>query len=444
MSRKVIVVGAGGRDFHDFNVLFRDDPDVEVVAFTAAQIPGIADRTYPPSLAGPRYPQGIQIFAEEELAGLIRDLGADEVVFAYSDVTYSQVMHLAAIAQAAGAGFTLPRQKSTMLASSKPVIAVCATRTGSGKSQTSREVGRILTGAGRRVALVRHPMPYHDLERIPVQRFTTVADIDASNPTIEEREEYELPVEMGLVVFAGVDYAAILVEAEREADVIIWDGGNNDMPFYVPDALLVVVDPLRAGDELSYYPSEANLRAADALIVNKVDSATEEQLSRVRNDIAEANPEAAVIEAASPVALADGPSLEGRAVLVVEDGPTITHGGMAIGAGAVAAGQAGADPVDPRPFAVGSIADTLRRFPHIDSVLPAMGYSPEQLRDLEETINATECEAVITGTPMDLERVISCRHPIRRTTYGFQHVSGPTLEQVLSGVVDLGGAAPAP
>ncbi len=435
----MIIVGAGGRDFHDFNVLYRDDPNVEVVAFTAAQIPGIADRTYPPSLAGPQYPQGIRIFAEEELAGLIRDREADEVVFAYSDVTYARVMHLAAIAQGAGAAFTLPGQRATMLASSKPVIAVCATRTGSGKSQTSREVARILKGAGLRVALVRHPMPYHDLERMPVQRFATVADIDESNPTIEEREEYELPVEMGLVMFAGVDYAAILAQAESEADVIIWDGGNNDMPFYVPDALLVVVDPLRAGDELTYYPSEANLRAADALIVNKVDSATEEQLSRVRDDIAAANPDATVIEAASPVTLADGPSLEGRPVLVVEDGPTITHGGMALGAGSVAAAQAGAEPVDPRSFAVGSIADTLRRFPHIDSVLPAMGYSPEQLRDLEETINAIDCEAVITGTPMDLDRVISCRHPIRRTTYEYRHAGGPTLESVLSSVVDIAG-----
>jgi predicted GTPase len=434
----VIVMGAGGRDFHNFNVVYRDDPEVEVVAFTATQIPGLAGRFYPPSLCGPRYPRGIPIVAEEELAPLIGDRLVDEVVFAYSDVSYAHVMHRAAIAEAAGADFTLLGPRSTMLESTKPVIAVCAVRTGSGKSQVSREIGRMLLDAGLRVALLRHPMPYHDLDRIRVQRFATIADIDASDPTIEEREEYERPVEMGLVVFAGVDYAEILARAEREADVIVWDGGNNDLPFLRPDLLLVVVDPLRPGDELSYHPGEVNLRMADVVIVNKVDSATPDQVRQVLEHVAAANEDASVIETASPVTLAEGPPLAGRAVLVVEDGPTITHGGMSFGAGTVAARQAEVGTqVDPRRFAVGSIADTYRRYPHIGAVLPAMAYSRQQLRELEETIDATVCDAVISGTPIDLERVVRCRHPIRRATYELRQVSGPTLTQVLSGVVDL-------
>ena len=394
-------MGAGGRDFHDFNVVFRDDPEVEVVAFTATQIPGIEGRIYPPSLAGPRYPRGIPILAEEELPRLIAEGMVDEVVFAYSDVSYTEVMRRAAISAAAGADFTLLGPRSTMLESKKPVLAVCAVRTGAGKSQTSREIGRILLESGLQVALLRHPMPYHDLDRIAVQRFASLADIDQSNPTVEEREEYERPVEMGIVVYAGVDYREILARAEREAEVIIWDGGNNDLPFIRPDLLLVVVDPLRAGDELNYHPGEVNLRMADVIIVNKVDSATGDQVRRVLDDIALANPDAAVIEAASPVSLAEGPSLAGKTVLVVEDGPSITHGGMSFGAGTVAARQAGVGTqIDPRPFAVGSIAETYRRFPHIGPVLPAMGYSHEQLRELEQTINATECDAVIGGTPI--------------------------------------------
>ncbi len=431
-------MGAGGRDFHNFNVVYRDDPEVEVVAFTATQIPGIAGRFYPPSLSGPRYPRGIPIVAEEELAPLIGDRLVDEVVFAYSDVSYAHLMHRAAIAEAAGADFTLLGPRSTMLESTKPVIAVCAVRTGSGKSQVSREIGRVLLDAGLRVALLRHPMPYHDLDRIRVQRFATIADIDASDPTIEEREEYERPVEMGLVVFGGVDYAEILARAEREADVIVWDGGNNDLPFLRPDLLLVVVDPLRPGDELCYHPGEVNLRMADVVIVNKVDSATPDQVRRVLEDVTAANEDAPVIETASPVTLAEGPPLAGRAVLVVEDGPTVTHGGMSFGAGTIAARQAAVGTqVDPRPFAVGSIADTYRRYPHIGAVLPAIGYSRRQLRELEETIDATECDAVISGTPIDLGRVVRCRHPIRRATYELRQVSGPTLTQVLSGVVDL-------
>ena len=352
-------MGAGGRDFHDFNVIFRDNPEVEVIAFTAAQIPGIEGRTYPPSLAGSRYPRGIPILAEEELPRLIAEDRVDEVVFAYSDLSYTEVMRRAAICAAAGADFTLLGPRSTMLESKKPVLAVCAVRTGAGKSQTSREIGRILLEAGLRVALLRHPMPYHDLDRIAVQRFASLADIDQSDPTVEEREEYERPVEMGIVVYAGVDYREILARAESEAEVIIWDGGNNDLPFIRPDLLLVVVDPLRAGDELNYHPGEVNLRMADVVIVNKVDSATGDQVRRVLDDIALANPDAAVIEAASPVSLAEGPSLAGKTVLVVEDGPSITHGGMSFGAGTVAARQAGVGTqIDPRPFAVGSIAET--------------------------------------------------------------------------------------
>jgi predicted GTPase len=429
----VILIGAGGRDFHNFNVVYRDDPDAEVVAFTAAQIPGIEGRTYPPALAGARYPEGIPIRAEKELPSLIAEHRVDEVVFAYSDLSYTDVMRKAAICEAAGANFTLLGPRSTMLESEKPVIAVCAVRTGAGKSQTSREIGRILLDAGLRVALLRHPMPYHDLDRIAVQRFASIAEIDESNPTVEEREEYERPVEMGIVVYAGVDYREILARAERDAEVIIWDGGNNDLPFLRPDLLLVVVDPLRAGDELNYHPGEVNLRMADVVIVNKVDSATGDQVRRVLDDIAVANPDAVLIEAASPVSLAEGPSLAGKAVLVVEDGPSITHGGMSFGAGTVAARQAGVGTqVDPRPFAVGSIAEIYRRFPHIGPVLPAMGYSHEQLRELEQTINTTDCDAVIAGTPIDLGRVINSDHPIRRASYEFEQRSGPALAEVLS------------
>jgi predicted GTPase len=440
VPKRVILIGAGGRDFHNFNVVYRDDPDAEVVAFTAAQIPGIEGRTYPPALAGARYPEGIPIRAEKELPSLIAEYSVDEVVFAYSDLSYTDVMRKAAICEAAGANFTLLGPRSTMLESEKPVIAVCAVRTGAGKSQTSREIGRILLDAGLRVALLRHPMPYHDLDRIAVQRFASIAEIDESNPTVEEREEYERPVEMGIVVYAGVDYGEILARAERDAEVIIWDGGNNDLPFLRPDLLLVVVDPLRAGDELNYHPGEVNLRMADVVIVNKVDSATGDQVRRVLDDIAVANPDAVLIEAASPVSLAEGPSLAGKAVLVVEDGPSITHGGMSFGAGTVAARQAGVGTqVDPRPFAVGSIAEIYRRFPHIGPVLPAMGYSHEQRRELEQTINTTDCDAVIAGTPIDLGRVINSDHPIRRASYEFEQRSGPALAEVLSHALGLEG-----
>jgi predicted GTPase len=429
---RLVIMGAGGRDFHNFNVVYRDDPEVEVVAFTATQIPGIADRTYPASLAGPRYPEGIPIHPEDELTALVSGELVDEVVFAYSDVAHEQVMHRASAVLAAGADFTLLGPRSTMIESPKPVVAVCAVRTGSGKSQTSLAVGRALLDAGIRVGLIRHPMPYHDLEAIRVQRFETIAEIDASNPTIEEREEYERPVEAGMLVYAGVDYAEIVAMAAGDTDAIVWDGGNNDFSFVRPDLLIVVVDPLRPGDSLRYHPGEANLRMADVVLVNKVDSATPDQLERVLADVAAVNPDAVVLKAESPVTLEEGPSLQGRSVLVVEDGPSITHGDMPFGAGTVAARQAGATLVDPRPHAVGSARETLERFGHIGPVLPAMGYSDAQLRDLEATINATDCDFVVTGTPIDLARIIRSRHPIRKVGYELHQVEGPRLEEILA------------
>jgi predicted GTPase len=440
--RKVIIVGAGGRDFHNFNVAFRDDPQTEVVAFTAAQIPGIDDRIYPPALAGPRYPAGIPVRPESELADLVREHRIDEVVFAYSDIRHEDVMHHASAVIAAGADFRLMGTGSTMLSSTKPVVAVCAVRTGAGKSQTSRAVGRTLLAAGLRVALVRHPMPYHDLASIAVQRFATLEDIDDSNPTVEEREEYERPVEMGMVMYAGVDYGAILVQAQEEADVVIWDGGNNDFSFYRPDMTIVVVDPLRPDHARRYHPGEANLRMADVVVVNKIDSATPEQLREALDTVAALAPEATVIRAASPVELEPGPSLAGKRVLVIEDGPTITHGEMPFGAGAVAARDAHALQVDPRPDAVGSIAETLARFPHIDRVVPAVGYSDAQLRDLERTINAVECEAVIAGTPIDLRRLVDSRHPIRSVTYSLEELGEPRLADILAPIVERARGGP--
>jgi predicted GTPase len=434
--RTLIIAGAGGRDFHDFNVLYRDDPGVRVAAFTAAQIPGIDDRVYPAALAGGQYPAGIPVHPEADLPGLIAEHEVDEVVFAYSDLPHEEVMHRASLVLAAGAGFSFSSPRRTMLRSTKPVVAVCATRTAAGKSQTTRRVGELLIAQGLRVALVRHPMPYHDLELIAVQRFATLADIDASNPTIEEREEYERPVAMGMVMYAGVDYGAILEQAQAEADVVIWDGGNNDLPFYAPDLHIVVADPLRAGDELRYHPGEANVRMADVVIVGKVDSASPEQVATVERNVAAVNPGAVVLLAASPVTLDDGPSLAGEPVLVVEDGPTITHGGMPFGAGTVAALAAGAVPVDPRPYAAGSLAETFTRFPHIGAVLPAMGYSAEQLADLEATIAATPCTAVIAGTPIDLGRLITSTRPIRETGYELEQRGGPPLEELLAPIVE--------
>jgi predicted GTPase len=430
--RTIVIMGAAGRDFHDFNVVFRDDPESRVVAFTAAQIPGIEERVYPSSLAGPRYPRGIPIRPEAELADIIREASVDDVILAYSDLSHEDVMHKASRVLAAGANFRLLGPRATMLRSSRPVIAVGAVRTGCGKSQTSRAIAKILLDAGLRVAFVRHPMPYGDLETMRVQRFATLADIDAACPTLEEREEYEEPVRLGLVVFAGVDYAAILAQAEREADVIVWDGGNNDFPFFKPDLFIVVTDPLRAGHELAYYPGEICLRMADVVVVNKIDTAWPEAVKRVLANIAEVNPKATLIRAESPVMLDSGPDLKGKRVLAVEDGPTVTHGGMTFGAAIVAARNAGAASiVDPRPFAVGSIADTFARYPNLGAVLPAMGYSQTQLADLAATIDRTPCDVVVTGTPIDLGHLISTRQPIRHARYDLREMGQPTLRDVV-------------
>jgi len=439
--RKTIILGAGGRDFHNFNVAFRDNPDVDVVAFTATQIPGIDRRVYPPALAGRRYPEGIPIQPEEELTRLIREHGVDDVVLAYSDLKHETVMHKASVVLAAGADFRLMGPDSTMLHSSKPVIAVCATRTGCGKSQTTRRVGQTLVRAGLKVALVRHPMPYGDLEAMRVQRFATLEEIDASSPTVEEREEYEEPVRLGMVMYAGVDYEAILRRAEEEADVIVWDGGNNDFPFYAPDLLIVVADPLRPGHEVLYHPGETNVRMADVVVVNKIDSAEAHNVEQVVANIERLNPLAKLVFAKSPPVLDEGPELLGRDVLVVDDGPTLTHGEMPFGAGLVAARHAGAAKiVDPRPYAVGSIRRTLDRWPQLTNVLPAMGYSDEQLHELEQTINAAACDVVVTGTPIDLGRLIHSRHPIRHVRYELEEVGHPTLAEALAPFVSLASA----
>jgi predicted GTPase len=439
--RTAVIMGAGGRDFHVFQTRYRDDPTTRVVAFTAAQIPGIDDRVYPTSLAGPAYPDGIPIRPEDELEQLLADHAVDEVVLAYSDLAHGEVMHQASRVLAAGADFLLAGPRSTMLTSRRPVIAVCAVRTGCGKSQTTRRVGQLLLDRGLRVALIRHPMPYGDLESMRVQRFASLADIDASDPTIEEREEYEEPVRLGMVMYAGVDYAAILAAAEDEADVIVWDGGNNDFPFVEPDVMITIVDPLRPGHEVGYHPGETNLRMADVVVVNKVDAATPDDVAGVVANVERVAPRAAVVLAASPVTL-DAPagvapgqdgSLAGLRVLVVEDGPTITHGGMPFGAGTVAARQAGAtELVDPRDVAVGSLRDTYAAFPAIGPVLPAMGYGAAQLRDLEATIRAAAADVVVAGTPIDLARLVEVETPIRRARYELREVEHPNLEGALA------------
>jgi len=434
--RRVVIMGAGGRDFHDFNMVFRGDDRTRVVAFTATQIPGIDDRTYPPSLAGPQYPDGIPIVPEDHLPDLVRREGVHEVVLAYSDLAHEEVMHRASIVLAAGADFRLLGPGSTMLRSSRPVVAVCAVRTGSGKSQTVRRVATLLRDAGLRVVLIRHPMPYGDLERMRVQRFGSLADIDAAEPTVEEREEYEAPVRLGLVVYAGVDYEAILRQAEREADVVVWDGGNNDFPFVEPDVLVTVADPLRPGHELGYHPGEVNLRRADVVVVNKVDAADAGDVDAVLRSVAAVNPGATVVRAASPVTLAEGPGLAGRRALVVEDGPTITHGGMPYGAGLVAARAEGARIVDPRPYAVASIAETYERYPAIGPVLPAMGYGADQLRDLAATIEATPCDVVVSGTPADLSRLVRVDPPIRQASYELEEIGTPDLAEALAPFVE--------
>ncbi len=433
VKRKVLILGAAGRDFHNFNVFFRNNPDYEVVAFTATQIPDIEGRVYPPELAGELYPNGIPILAEEDMEKIIKEKGVDVVVFAYSDVPHEHVMHLASRAHAAGADFWLLGPESTMIKSSKPVIAVTAVRTGSGKSQTSRRVFKLLRDRGLKVVSIRHPMPYGDLVKQRVQRFASYEDLDKYECTIEEREEYEPYIDMGGVVYAGVDYEAILREAEKEADVIIWDGGNNDFPFYKPDLWIVVADPHRPGHEMKYHPGETNFRAADVIIINKMETANRDDIQKVIDDIRIANPNATVIEAASPL-FVDSPELiKGKRVLVVEDGPTLTHGGMRYGAGYVAAKRFGAkEIIDPRPYAVGSIIDTYKKYTHLDVILPAMGYGEKQMKELEETINNADADVVVSGTPIDLNRVVKVNKPIVRVRYELDEIGKPDLEDIIN------------
>jgi predicted GTPase len=429
---RVLIMGAAGRDFHNFNTVFRDDEAYRVVAFTATQIPNIEGRTYPAELAGGLYPQGIPIYPEEELVDLIRDLDIDQVVFAYSDVPHQYVMHKASQVLAAGADFRLIGTKRTMLRSTRPTVAVCAVRTGCGKSQTTRHVCDNLQMLGHKVVVVRHPMPYGNLVAQKVQRFATYDDLSRQNCTIEEREEYEPHIDRGVVVYAGVDYEAILREAENEADVIVWDGGNNDLPFYKPDLHITVADPHRAGHELTYYPGESNLRAADVVVVNKIDTADLADIARVRGNVRSANPTAVIVEAASPIYVEDADAITGKRVLVVEDGPTLTHGEMAYGAGYVAAQRFGAaEIIDPRPYAVRTIAETFERYPATGPILPAMGYGEGQIKDLEETINATPCDLVIIGTPIDLRRVVQMKQPADRVRYELQVIGRPTLEAII-------------
>jgi len=433
MAKKVIIMGAAGRDFHNFNCVYRNNRSYEVVAFTATQIPDIAGRKYPAALAGKLYPKGIPILPEDDLEKLIAKYDVDDVAFAYSDVPHEYVMHQASRVQQMGANFILHGPAQTMIKSKKPVVAICAVRTGCGKSQTTRRVCGILREQGLKVAAIRHPMPYGDLTKQVWQRFGELKDLDKHKCTIEEREEYEPHIMAGNVVFAGVDYGLILKEAEKEADVIVWDGGNNDTSFYKSDLYITVADPHRPGHELRYYPGESNLRMADVVILNKVVTATAEGILEVRRNIAEYNPQATVIEAASPIFVEDPSVIRGKRVLVVEDGPTLTHGGMKYGAGIVAARNYGAaEIIDPRPFAKRSIADTFRKYPDIGTLLPAMGYGAQQMADLEATINATKCDAVIIGTPIDLRRVIKIKKPSVRVIYELQEIGKPNLADILA------------
>ena len=433
---RVVIMGAAGRDFHNFNTVYRDDPESEVVAFTATQIPYISDRTYPRSLAGPLYPKGIPIVPETELHDLVWGERIDEVIFSYSDVSHEHVMHQASIAIAAGADFRLLGPAKTMLPSSKPVVAVCAARTGAGKSQTTRRVAHILKGAGQNVVVVRHPMPYGDLEAQRAQRFASYEDLDAAKVTIEEREEFEPHLDTGTVVYCGVDYEEILESAEKEADVVLWDGGNNDLPFYRPDVHITVVDPLRAGHETRYHPGEANVRMAHAIVINKVDTATEDQVRRVETSVRALNPSATIVKARSPITIQENVELAGKRVLVVEDGPTLTHGEMEYGAGVVAARRAGAaEIVDPRAYAVGTIAETYKAYPGVGALLPAMGYSDEQVADLAETINRTPADVVVIATPVDLRRLAELKKPAARVTYELEEEGSPTLADVLAPII---------
>jgi predicted GTPase len=429
---RTLIMGAAGRDFHNFNVYFRGNQDYEVVAFTATQIPDIEGRTYPKELAGKLYPKGIPIYAETDLLKLIKDLNVEQVIFAYSDVPHEVVMHKASMVLAAGADFRLMGEKSTQVKSTKPVVSVCAVRTGSGKSQTTRRVSLILREMGFKVAAIRHPMPYGDLVKQEVQRYAAYSYLDKYECTIEEREEYEPHLDNGIIVYAGVDYEKILRAAEKEVDIVLWDGGNNDFSFYVSDLKIVVADPLRPGHESTYHPGEVNSRDADVIVINKVDTADPQAVIKVRENLRNLNPKAVVIEAASPLFVDDPAAIFGKRVLVIEDGPTLTHGEMAYGAGFVAARRFGAkEIVDPRPFAVKSIAETFKKYPKTGPILPAMGYGEAQTRDLEATINASDVDLVIIGTPIDLTRVIKINKPSQRVRYELQEIGQPTLEDIL-------------
>ncbi|PYT14628.1 MAG: GTPase [Acidobacteria bacterium] len=432
-ARRVLIMGAAGRDFHNFNVCFRDNPAFEVVGFTATQIPNITDRRYPAQLAGTRYPDGIPIYEEDRIEELIGKLSVHLVIFAYSDVSHEHVMHKASQVIAAGSDFALLGFNDTSIRSTKPVVSVCAVRTGAGKSQTTRRVCRKLLDQGRRVVAVRHPMPYGDLVKQAVQRFATFEDLDRYECTIEEREEYEPHLRSGTVVYAGVDYGAILKEAEREADVIVWDGGNNDLPFFKPDIEIVVVDPHRPGHELKYHPGEANFRRASCIIINKIDTADKKGIEEVKANIARFNPKALVVEAASPVTVEDPAAIRGKRVLVVEDGPTLTHGEMGYGAGVIAAQRFGAASlVDPRPYAVGSIAAAFRKYPGIGTLLPAIGYGEKQMSELKQTIEKVDCDLVLIATPIDLRRTIHFERPALRVTYELQEIGKPDLDDILA------------
>ncbi len=432
MAEKVIIMGAAGRDFHNFNIYFRDNTRYKVIGFTAAQIPDIEGRLYPPELSGDLYPKGIPIYSEEQLTDLIQEHKADLVAFSYSDIPHVEVMHKASVAMAGGADFMLIGATYTMLRSEKPVVAVCAVRTGCGKSQTTRHVCDVIKGMGKKVVAIRHPMPYGDLTKQVVQRFSSYADFEKNSCTIEEREEYEPLVAQGTVVYAGVDYEKILKEAEKEADVIVWDGGNNDTPFYFPDVHIVIFDPHRAGHETLYYPGETNMLMADIAVINKVDSAETDQVSLVRKNIEKHAPNADILLAESAVLVDDAGQIRGKRVLVVEDGPTLTHGGMPFGAGTIAAKRnEAASMVDPRPYITGTIKETFETYPNIGAVLPAMGYGKQQMQDLETTINNADCDLVLFATPIDLPKLLSINKPTLRVRYEYRDHGSPTLEKVL-------------
>ena len=429
---RVLIMGAAGRDFHNFNIIYRNDPQSKVVAFTATQIPNIEGRLYPLELSGELYPDGIPILDEVDLSRLISEFKVDDVVFAYSDVSHEYVMHKASKVLKCGSNFKLLGGEKTMIKSNKPVIAIGAVRTGSGKSQTTRRVAEVLTDAGISVAVIRHPMPYGDLTKQKVQRFATIEDLKKHDCTIEEMEEYEPHIDRGSVVFAGIDYKAILDKAEKEADIILWDGGNNDMPFYKPDLFLVIVDPHRPGHELLFYPGESNLLMADVVVINKMDTAEPENIATVKANIASVNPGSTIIEAASPVTVEKPDVIKGKRCLVVEDGPTLTHGGMKFGAGIVAAEKFGAtEVVDPRPWITGTIAETFESYPDIGKLLPAMGYGEQQIKDLEATISSVDCDVVIIGTPIDLRRLLHIEKPSVRVTYNLKETGRPTVANVL-------------